>query len=283
MPHGSSPLVVVLLFFTVCIVWKPSQVASFSSRSSFPSSLRVIRTVGLHHGAVDFSTSPPSPFRLCATNQSPPATMRLLDSFEKKPFDAFLGKSIKYVIASVVTIVLLTSSSPAPLYYAAISVINSAFGKLLKRIIKEPRPRQSRKSSYGMPSTHTLAAVYFCCVLYGKLDTIVGNEHLRIIVYVLSTLYTIIACGWRVTGHLHTQSQVLVGGLIGAAGGVLALVYEKPFFHLLARYTSQWPSWIVSLVRLAVIFFALPVVFKKEIIWLVYPKKKTKTQHRHSS
>ncbi|RYG69512.1 hypothetical protein EON64_02510 [archaeon] len=119
--------------------------------------------------------------------------MRLLDSFRKKPFDAFVGKSIKYVIATIVTIILLTSRSTVPLYYAVVSILNSAFGKLLKKMIKEPRPALARKSSYGMPSTHTLAATYFCVVLHGKLEVFLTEPSLRAAAIVLSALYTIAA------------------------------------------------------------------------------------------
>eukprot|EP01031_Cornospumella_fuschlensis_P038993 gene38993-47433_t len=210
--------------------------------------------------------------------------MRLLDSFRKKPFDAFVGKSIKYVIASIVTIVLLTSKSTVPLYYAVVSIINSAFGKLLKKIIKEPRPAQARKSSYGMPSTHTLAATYFCVVLYGKLEAFVSEPNLRAVIIVLSALYTIAACWWRVTSQLHTPLQVLVGGVIGSSAGALALRYEEPVFAALAAYSSRHSSpAALLLVRLLVAAFALPVVFKKELVWMWNGGAGHKSKHHKDS
>lgn len=121
------------------------------------------------------------------------STMRLVDAFHRKPFDAFIGKSVKYVIAIGVTVVLLTSSSYSPLYFAIASVLNSALGKILKKLIRQPRPHLSRKSSFGMPSTHTLAAVYFCVVIFGKLDTVIEDSLLRNIIYTLSAIYTMVA------------------------------------------------------------------------------------------
>lgn len=204
--------------------------------------------------------------------------MRLVDSFQKKPLESFIGKSVKYVIATAVTAVLLTSASDAPLYYATISVVNSAFGKLLKKVIRQPRPADARKSSYGMPSTHTLAAVYFCLVVIGKLDTVVSHAPLRYAIYVISVAYTALACKWRVSGGLHTVSQVAVGAVIGSAGALLALAYEQRFFaYLQVSVMPLLPPWVLNAVRLGLAVTALPVVFKKEVVWLLHPKPAAST------
>lgn len=129
--------------------------------------------------------------------------LKLLDSMklsntekiDKKPtIQYYVGKSAKYVVSSIVAIILLLSSSPLPLYYTLVSTINSTLGKVLKQLIKQPRPALAHKTSYGMPSTHSLAVVYFCTVIIGKANQICPDKvYLRTALIIGSLLYSVLA------------------------------------------------------------------------------------------
>ncbi|RYG69511.1 hypothetical protein EON64_02505 [archaeon] len=86
---------------------------------------------------------------------------------------------------------------------------------------------------------------------------------------------------WRVTSGLHTPLQVLVGGVIGSSAGMLALRYEDAVYTLLAAYSPQHTSPLaLLLMRVLVASFALPVVFKKEVMWMW--KHRGGWGHKHS-
>jgi membrane-associated phospholipid phosphatase len=173
-----------LLFLVVALLSILLEVGGFSVQTAFK--------VRLWRQTVSIS----APLSLSSNKLylQPQADMRLLDTFRRKPFESFLGKSIKYVIASLVTLSLLLSDSPVPLYYASISVLNSTLGKVLKQLIRQPRPLSARKASYGMPSTHTQAASFFCVVLFYKLHTVLPNKgRLCFLLNVAASIYTILA------------------------------------------------------------------------------------------
>lgn len=109
---------------------------------------------------------------------------RLLESFTRKSTDKNsmstffnnVGITAKYVVSAATASTLLLSQSPLPLYYTVGALLNSATGKMLKRIIKQPRPAQSPKSGNGMPSSHTCAIAYFSYVIYYTSPLFVANQ-----------------------------------------------------------------------------------------------------------
>jgi hypothetical protein len=67
-----------------------------------------------------------------------------------------VGKSAKYVVTAIATYFILFSDSWIPMYYVLGGVLNASMGKLLKSILKQPRPKGSPKK--GLMS---LTSIFF--------------------------------------------------------------------------------------------------------------------------
>mmetsp|Transcript_5880 Transcript_5880/g.9694 ORF Transcript_5880/g.9694 Transcript_5880/m.9694 type:complete len:227 (-) Transcript_5880:80-760(-) len=76
-----------------------------------------------------------------------------------------IGKSAKHFVALSASSVILYHTSASPLYYAITGILNSAISKILKKLIKQPRPPAAKKSGYGMPSSHSQSILFFATVL----------------------------------------------------------------------------------------------------------------------
>ena len=82
--------------------------------------------------------------------------------------------------------------------------------KLLKRIIKAPRPRMFKGSTFGMPSTR--AGISFFVVVYLMLLNKSISINTMMILFVLS----LIPCALKYIMEEHSLMQLLVGGVIGS-------------------------------------------------------------------
>jgi hypothetical protein len=80
-----------------------------------------------------------------------------------------IGITAKYVVSITSVVFIMTSNSIIPTYYILCGVINSIISKVLKNIIRQPRPKESKKPGYGMPSSHAQSISFFTCVLCLKL------------------------------------------------------------------------------------------------------------------
>lgn len=80
-----------------------------------------------------------------------------------------IGITAKYVVSITSVVFIMTSNSIIPTYYILCGVMNSITSKALKSIIKQPRPKESKKPGYGMPSSHAQSISFFTCVLCLKL------------------------------------------------------------------------------------------------------------------
>ena len=88
------------------------------------------------------------------------------DNINKSNVINFIGESAKIIVSSTAGIILLSqSTSWKPLYYITGAVINAICSKLLKNIFKMPRPNESNKDGYGMPSSHAQSLFYFLSIL----------------------------------------------------------------------------------------------------------------------
>lgn len=72
-----------------------------------------------------------------------------------------VGSSAKYVVSGTTAVVIIANNSWIPLYYISAAVGNAVFGKVIKSIIRQPRPSNSPKSGYGMPSSHAQSLFFF--------------------------------------------------------------------------------------------------------------------------
>lgn len=138
----------------------------------------------------------------CATARYPSVLfshkqkLRLLESFEPSPMKRILdnvGITAKYVVSGIAAASLLTNQSPLPLYYTICALANSAFGKVMKKIIKDPRPAKSPKPGYGMPSSHTNAIAYFSYIVLHSSPYFLPQESHRKLLAIAVVLYGISA------------------------------------------------------------------------------------------
>lgn len=105
-----------------------------------------------------------------------------------------VGKSARIVVSLIVAFVLFYFPSILPFYYIIGSVIASITGKILKQIIRQPRPSKSPRKGNGMPSSHTLAISFFIALIYYKLPSVDFIPNLlKQLIYITSTAYAVIA------------------------------------------------------------------------------------------
>jgi hypothetical protein len=131
---------------------------------------------------------------------------------KRKPEGVFnlIGESSKLVVAGIATFVLYTNNSWLPVYYILMSVLNGVMSKVLKDIIREPRPPQSSKEGYGMPSSHTQAFFFFFAVISINATRFLPFRE-SIILSICFFIYCLLATYWRVVIGVHTAAQTVVG------------------------------------------------------------------------
>jgi PAP2 superfamily len=156
---------------------------------------------------------------------------------QPKGFFNAVGLSSKFFVSGIATIVLYLTDSWVPLYYIFASVINGVISKVLKMIIRQPRPIKSGKDGYGMPSSHTQAFFFFL--------TVVALNSSRFLRYELSVAlslsilcYSCMASYWRVVANVHTFSQTLVGAVVGVAFGAFISQNEASLISILGPMTK---------------------------------------------
>lgn len=76
------------------------------------------------------------------------------------------------------------------------------------------------------------------------------------------------------TSHLHTAQQVVAGAIMGTVTALLALYFESTVLDVFGQVMDSLPSSVVALIRFGLAMIALPVVFKKELSWVFYRKRK---------
>jgi dolichyldiphosphatase len=80
-----------------------------------------------------------------------------------------IGSSAKHCVIAAVCVVILKIDSILPTYYVLGAMGNAVLSKVLKKIIREPRPANSPKKGHGMPSSHAQSIYYFAALLCYKI------------------------------------------------------------------------------------------------------------------
>jgi dolichyldiphosphatase len=105
----------------------------------------------------------------------------------------WVGQSAKYIVLGIAVLSVLFIESPLPVYYVVGGVCNAFLSKILKHVIKQPRPLGSLKGGYGMPSSHSQSIFYFLAVLAIKSCDFIHDTNLWRVFVVSLTLYAYFA------------------------------------------------------------------------------------------
>ncbi|CDH53440.1 predicted protein [Lichtheimia corymbifera JMRC:FSU:9682] len=127
----------------------------------------------------------------------------------------------QWLVISMSMVAVIVFGSLHLIYFFTGSILCAITAKILKHLIRQPRPRVSTqhenissKTSYGMPSSHSQVMAFFatychCAVSYVTPLTIA----LASILYI----FTAMVLWSRVRLGHHTLAQVSVGTLVGAS------------------------------------------------------------------
>lgn len=146
------------------------------------------------------------------TNQNGP--LRRLRSKE-------VADMTKLVTVALVTIAVLYFRNLDVTLYAFGSIANSLIGKLLKKVIRQPRPDGASKSDHGMPSSHATSLSFLSVA---SLFNVLRHKGLILSTSLVASLACVIlafiACRWRIVAGYHTAPQVVVGWIVGTVNAL---------------------------------------------------------------
>jgi len=201
-----------------------------------------------------------------STRATPPLSGSLgsrLGSVALIPFNA-VGKSAKAVVSSSAGLAVLSSPSWLPMYYICGALLNALLSKIIKRIVRQPRPATSKKGGYGMPSSHTHLLFYFLTITTFLSREYYSASYLSLALPLALGAYAVTAAYWRVVDGLHTLPQTLVGGALGVGTGTL--IYTKQADILAAMFSPATRLEPVPLaLKLSVMLFGGLTLYKNEI------------------
>lgn len=135
----------------------------------------------------------------------------------------------KWTTITLVSAVLLYQRDVWVVTYVLGSIVNSAIGKMMKQVIRQPRPDGSTKGDPGMPSSHATSLSFLSVA---PLVSVALHRGLRIDLQLTAAAVAAVAAGvassWRVQAGYHTVSQVLVGWLVGTTNAVVWTALFSP-------------------------------------------------------
>lgn len=166
------------------------------------------------------------------------SSLESTDNEAKRPKGFFnvVGASSKFFVSGLATIVLYSTDSWVPMYYIFGAVLNGVVSKFLKNMIKQPRPPQSEKGGYGMPSSHTQSFFFFLTALTSNSSRFLSAK-LSALLFTSILVYSCAASYWRVVTGVHTFSQTVVGAVVGVIFGSFVSKNEAAFIGYLEPFT----------------------------------------------
>lgn len=163
----------------------------------------------------------------------------------------FIGLSAKVLVSTTAMLLVLISDSWVPLLYIFGGVVNAILSKVIKKILKQPRPAESKKGGYGMPSSHAQALFYFATVVSLLLQRDALATKWQVICSCIGSaamyLYAVIASRWRVVTKLHSKTQTYVGAFLGTLVAIFFYYLETKSFHMLSLSKSSTIAHMNSL------------------------------------
>ncbi|KAL5208633.1 hypothetical protein ABZP36_033068 [Zizania latifolia] len=145
--------------------------------------------------------------------------------------EARLNRMSKWLVSGCFAFAALWKHDAEIMWVLMGAVVNTLLSSLLKRMFNHERPTPALRSDPGMPSSHAQSFFYAAGFLVISSYYRLGITYLSII---LGAAILAIACyfSWlRVSQHLHTLSQILVGGIVGSTFSALWFA----LWHLLVR------------------------------------------------
>ncbi|KAH7889687.1 hypothetical protein F5I97DRAFT_1846287 [Phlebopus sp. FC_14] len=149
----------------------------------------------------------------------------------------FLDESSKIIIASTAAVCFYTRSAGV-IYFAAGAVACALSAKICKMVIKQERPAHASKVTYGMPSTHASACMFFAA--YSTLANLYLPPHPSLhpvaahVSIFIPPLAGIIVLSRVWLGH-HTRPQIAAGTAFGV---LFASIWFKLWIDDVARVRS---------------------------------------------
>jgi len=110
------------------------------------------------------------------------------------------------------------------------AVLNALLGKILKILIGKRRPENSKKQTYGMPSSHANCLSFFVAYLTMAATDILSLYD-AVLVCVSSVVYTLCVCYYRAcVSRDHTALQILGGFVHGVLAGWVSYTVVLPWY-----------------------------------------------------
>ena len=97
-------------------------------------------------------------------------------------------------------------------------LLSTVFNEILKILIKQPRPANSYKKGFGMPSDHSQFMIFYTTAVA---LTVTSSRIKLLVINIISSILVIYS---RVFLEVHTWEQVFIGALLGF---ILAFIYSK--------------------------------------------------------
>lgn len=144
--------------------------------------------------------------------------------------------------------------------YVSGAGLNSLAGKLLKRVIKQPRPT-TLKADPGMPSSHA-TSLSFLALLGVVHFWVRGGMLWQWVLAGGGVSMAVVASSWRIRAGYHTMGQVIAGWMLGGAdaavwGRWVVPRIEKRVEGLLGKGGMEWVIVIAVLAVSLVLCFCV--------------------------
>ncbi|KAI8090240.1 phosphatidic acid phosphatase type 2/haloperoxidase [Gilbertella persicaria] len=129
---------------------------------------------------------------------------------------------------------LLYLQSIHVVYFIICAILTTLIAKVLKKIIKQPRPQQTKKkTSYGMPSSHSAAISFFTTYLQCVVMAIPGTKAK---LFMLAFHCFSLAVIWsRVSLGHHTRAQVIAGTFLGIVCASISFMLWQHYLPVLLQ------------------------------------------------
>eukprot|EP00199_Chlamydomonas_sp_CCMP681_P006404 CAMPEP_0119102382 /NCGR_PEP_ID=MMETSP1180-20130426/1151_1 /TAXON_ID=3052 ORGANISM="Chlamydomonas cf sp, Strain CCMP681" /NCGR_SAMPLE_ID=MMETSP1180 /ASSEMBLY_ACC=CAM_ASM_000741 /LENGTH=220 /DNA_ID=CAMNT_0007086663 /DNA_START=220 /DNA_END=882 /DNA_ORIENTATION=+ len=129
-----------------------------------------------------------------------------------------LNRLTKWSVSAAAALVLLWRHDGDAMWCILGSIVNVILGKVLKKVVNQPRPHQPHTGDLpdsGMPSSHASSLAYLSVYVLASVAAQGSSMHLAgagaLVLAATFMAWLRIACGD------HTPSQVLVGFILGSS------------------------------------------------------------------